>query len=157
MIPRELISLTVWDPTKPTRTTSHATIVTKTIAATRSTSTFQTSLNTTSNSINVNISATRTWIARGTTRGSVTTASPPKPAKKPKDKASGSRGEKEGILSLLRSLYLTYRFIKGTRWRNLSSSVVVTWVKTNVMTHDIILTLILTFTHTCRFILWTRE
>ncbi|CAH3151555.1 unnamed protein product, partial [Porites lobata] len=112
VIPRELISLTVWDPTKPTRTTSHATSVTKTIEATRSTSTFQTSLNTTSNSINVNISATRNWIARVTTRGSVTTASPPKPAKKPKDKASGSRGEKEGILSLLRSLYLTYRFIK---------------------------------------------
>lgn len=61
------------------------------------------------------------------TKEPTSSASPPKVAKGPKSKASGDEGgEERVVIALLRSLYLTYRFIKGTQLRNLCTSVTVT-------------------------------
>lgn len=83
--------------------------------------------NLTSN-VTASITTIGSMILKVTTRSvePTSTTAPPKVPKAPKAKASESRGEVQVIIDPLKSLYLTYWFIKGTLIRNLSTNVIVT-------------------------------
>jgi len=109
---------TTQNPTiSTTESLSTATTKTTKLRTTRKTFKQNTSGPTQSNitsSITTNITTTRIWSLKMTAwnKEPTSTTLPPKVPKDPKTKASGRRGEERVIMALLRSLYLTYRFIK---------------------------------------------
>lgn len=110
-----------------TQTTSSTGRITRTKTAKRRTSTSEKY----EKNMTINVTAITTVIGnivqKATNRSGETTSTEAisKAPQVPEAKASGSGGEESVILDLLRSMYFTYRFMKGTLLKDLRSAVLV--------------------------------
>lgn len=110
-----------------TQTTSFTERITRTKTAKRRTSTSEKY----EKNMTINVTAITTVIGNIVQKATIksgeatSTEAISKAPEVPEAKASGSGGEESVILDLLRSMYFTYRFMKGTLLKDLRSAVLV--------------------------------